>query len=99
MDAPSILPNACSQRIEIQRRERAPWFHIPEIMRDEQLALDQVNICLDAAETAIKRVQERPCVFIVVVGVSLGERDRLGCANERGEGQEYRYDGKAHAIQ
>jgi len=44
---------------------------------DEQLAVDQKNVRLDAANAPVKRVEEWPLVLVIVVSVRTDERPRL----------------------
>ena len=42
------------------------------VVRDEECAIDEVDVRFYAAETVIERVEERAGVFVVVVGVGVG---------------------------
>jgi hypothetical protein len=46
-------------------------------MRHEKLAIHEIDVRLDAAETVVERVEQRAFVLVVVMGVSVNERSRV----------------------
>ena len=64
------------QGLEIEPAERSPWLYVKRMMRDEQVALHRKHIGLHRAEAPGERIDERPLMLIVVVGMGRWKRAR-----------------------
>jgi hypothetical protein len=58
---------------------------------DQQLAIDEVDIGLDAGKAVVERIDQWAVVLIVVVGVGPLQGDRTTCRGRSTRGQ---YGGK-----
>jgi hypothetical protein len=47
-------------------------------MRDQKLAIDEVDIRFDAAKAAVQRVHQRALVLIIIMGMAVNEWHGLG---------------------
>jgi hypothetical protein len=86
VDTAVVLQNAGAERIEVKRLEGRSGSDLVEIMRDEELAVDEVNVGFNVAEAMIEGVKEGSGVKIIVVGMRVG-KDRyrgFGAARHRG---------------
>ena len=52
-------------------------------MGHQELAIDQINIGLHAAEAVIQGIEQRALVFIVVMGMGVDERHRFRAGAQR----------------
>lgn len=82
--ATPVVPHALAQRLQVKGGERTFHLHILAVMRDQQSPVHQVYIGLDAAETTIQRIEQRPGVLIVIVGMRANQGRRIGerCRNQ-----------------
>jgi hypothetical protein len=71
MDAASMRLGALTEGTEVKGLECSIGGGLVPIVGDEQLAIDQVNIGLDARESVIESVEERTRMFVIVMGMSL----------------------------
>ena len=76
-DAAVVFEGALAEGIEIEFLKGALGAEVLAIMSDQELAVDEVNVRFDAAESLIQSIGERVRVFVIVVGVGAEERDRL----------------------
>ena len=63
--------------------QNTSWSGAPQnltavVMRDQQPAIDEMDIGFDAAEAVVQRVQQRACVLIVIMGMGMNQRHGLG---------------------
>lgn len=64
-------PDQGGQRVQIERGEGAGGVESGGLVGDEQLAVDEEDVRLDAGEAVRERVVQRPGVQVVVVRVGL----------------------------
>jgi hypothetical protein len=88
--AAAIQTRPPSQRLEVERAKPFAGTDFLEVMRHEQLAIDQEHVRFDAAESLLQRVEQWPRVQVVIVRVSARERlsrprERCGQEDDRGE--------------
>ena len=74
INAAPVFLHAFPQGFEIQLFQRALRLDLAAHVRDQQLAIDQINIGFDTTEAMIERVQQRTLVLIVVMRVNASER-------------------------
>ena len=74
VDPATLPPGAISERVEVERLQRAGRVDVLAVVRDEQLALDQPDVGLDTGESVRQGVLQRAVVLVVVVGVGLRQR-------------------------
>src|ERR1051325_2088547 len=59
INAPAVFPGALAQGFEVKGLQRSLRFYLGEVVRHQQLALDQVNVCFNAAKALIQCIEER----------------------------------------
>jgi len=69
VDRAAMALDQLAQRFEVQRLQGAAAAQVFAVMADEQLAVDEPDVRLDALELIAQRVVQRALVLIVVVGV------------------------------
>jgi hypothetical protein len=57
-------------------------------MRNQEPAIDKVDIGFDAAETAVQRVQQRALVLIIIMSMGVNQRHGLGSKAQRRQRKE-----------
>ena len=62
-----------AQRCEIERLEGASRVHAVPMVCDEQLAVDEIHVGLDAVEAQLQRAEQWARVHVVVVRVGVLE--------------------------
>ena len=72
VDRTLVFTHAGQQRFEIEFFERSFRAKFETGMTHQQLVVDQKDVRLDTAETLLQRVEQRPGVIVVVMGVCLG---------------------------
>ena len=75
---PAVLLHALAQRVEVERLQRPLRFHLVAVMGDEQAAINEMNIGLDAAKAVVQGVEQRAFVLIVIMGMGVNQRRRFG---------------------
>ena len=74
MDVAAVGADAFAERVEVQGLERALGLQVLAVMGDEQLAVHEVDVGLDRAESVVQGVEQRTLVRVVVVRVGARER-------------------------
>src|ERR1043165_1550885 len=75
IDVPAVFPDPFAEGIQVERLEGAVWFGHLALMGDQEFTFDDVNVGLDAAEAALKGIEQRAFVQVVVVGMGVNEWD------------------------
>jgi len=65
---------AFSQRIQIKAAQSSLGRDVPAVMSNIQIVIDEEDIRLDAVETMIERIIQRPLVLVVIVSMGPGKR-------------------------
>jgi len=76
VDRAAVGSHTSAQRIEIELLQCALRFGIDEIVRDEQIAIYQVNISLDTTKSVFQCVEQWARMLVVVVRVRAPQRLR-----------------------
>jgi hypothetical protein len=71
VDAAAPRADQGGKRVQVERGERAGRVEVRGIVGDEQVAVDEVDVRLDAGEAVRERVVQRPGVQVVVVRVGV----------------------------
>ena len=58
INTPAILLHALAQRVEIKRLQGALRFHFGAVMGHQELAINKIDIGLDAAEAVVEGVEQ-----------------------------------------
>ena len=74
---PDPIADTLGQRFQIQGLQRALGLQVLAVMGHPQLAFHQIHVGLDAAESMIESLQQRPLLLVIVVGMSLNQRSHL----------------------
>jgi hypothetical protein len=74
VDAAAVRQHPLAQRLQVERAKRAGRVQVLRVVCDQQLAVDQEDVRLDAREPVGQRVEQGTVVLVVVVGVGLRER-------------------------
>jgi hypothetical protein len=77
MNPSTIFLHPLAQRVEIKRLQRAFRFNLAAFVGDQELAIDEINVGLNAAKAVVERVKQRPRVLVIVVSVGMDERRRM----------------------
>ena len=78
------------ERVEVEGFEGAGGVEVLGVVRDQELAVDEVDVRLDAAEAVVQGVEEGTGVLVVVVGVGAPQRAgtvRVFAGQRLGRGQ------------
>jgi hypothetical protein len=78
MDASAVPPRAGAEGIEVEGLQGAFRDGLLAVMGDEQPAVDEPDIGLDAVEAVVKGIEQRPRVGIIIVRMRAFERPRRG---------------------
>ena len=77
IDAPAVFLHPLAQGIEIEFFESAFRLDLAAHVRDEQLAIDEINVGFNAAKAVIERIEQWAFVLVIVVGMEAGQGLRL----------------------
>jgi hypothetical protein len=65
---------AFSQRIQIKATQSSLGRYVSAVVSNMQVVIDKEDIRLDAVETMIERIIQRPVVLVVIVRMGPGKR-------------------------